>query len=550
MVYPKPGWAVITWIAILCHLADSFHFINLKGDPLRSTRSTASPKVSERYKTSHIVLSSTSDIEENAARSHKVDFVSPLLDYGYPPAVRDLKLRQNNQMGENEKPILLYLPGFDGTYICPFIQFPELGTEFEVWCMTIGMEDRSTYNELKNIVLDFVKNELTVKDADKESSFPSSDSTDRKEEKMQKEETPADSGGLFAGLFGGNIKKMIPKKNGRPIYIAGESFGGILASDITFTILTEQIKRNDPDASIVDLQGLVLINPATCYDRSQLATAGPPVAKTPFPFYLLALFSKLVPLFTDEFSVEQLFLILRAKALPSVIDNPLREAYMGRVALSLPTKLEFMPPSTLDWRLNEWLQAGCAALSDLSFAAFPNFRSLIVVGEKDKTLPSIDEAERLANRVTNPTKTKIHVVDGAGHASTCGSRLDLAAVIRNSFPELQTTRGGTRWRKGKRSQSSNTGGDMSAESDLFAYESTHSKRTRMKPEAQVGYGPNFGMEERYDKADIGLNPLLYWSKSNFQFVQGDSQERTIKIPNSPDPVHYKKTIYTAPNLKD
>jgi len=179
-----------------------------------------------------------------------------------------------------------------------------------------------------------------------------------------KKKTSTDGSGRFAGIFGGNSKKIEQKKNGRPIYIAGESFGGILASDVALTLLTEQKKRNDIDEANVDLQGLVLINPATCYDRSQLATAGPPMAKTPFPFYVLGLFSKLVPLFTDEFSLEQLLLILQAKALPSVIDNPCREAYMGRVALSLPTKLEFMPPTTLSWRLNEWLQTGCAALSD------------------------------------------------------------------------------------------------------------------------------------------------------------------------------------------
>ena len=543
MLHIRPAWAIITWVSFLCHLADSFLFINLKGDPIQSTPSRISPVVSGRHRSGCSELSSTTDTiiepeEESTARSHKVDFVSPLLDYGYPPAVRDLKIRQNyNQIDGNDKPILLYLPGFDGTYICPFIQFPELGTEFEVWCMTIGMEDRSTYDELKNIVLDFVKNDLT-KDEEKVISDSSSEDTKKKEEISQKKSAPADSSGLLEKFFGGNAKKVAPKKNRRPIYIAGESFGGILASDVSLTLLTEQTKRINIDAPIVDLQGLVLINPATCYDRSQLATAGPPVAKTPFPFYLLALFSKLVPLFTDEFSVQQLLLILQAKALPSVIDNPRREAYMGRVALSLPTKLEFMPPSTLDWRLNEWLQMGCAALSDLSFAGFPNFRSLIVVGEKDKTLPSIDEAERLANKVTNPTKTKIHVVDGAGHASTCGSRLDLTAVIRNSFPELQKTRGGTRWRKGKKS---NEGDD---DSDL-AYESTQAKRTSMKPEAQEGYGPNFGMEERYDKADIGLNPLLYWSKSNFQYVQGETQERTTVVPDNPDPVPYKKTVYTV-----
>ena len=193
----------------------------------------------------------------------------------------------------------------------------------------------------------------------------------------------------------------------------------------------------------------------------------------------------------------------------------------------------------MDWRLNEWLQTGCTALSDLSFSAFPNFRSLIVVGEKDKTLPSIAEAERLANKVMNPSKTKIHVVDGAGHASTCGSRLDLTAVIRNCFTELQKTAAGTRWRKAKRSDSDN--GDHSDQS----IETKHVKRTSMKPQAQQGYGPNFGMEERYDKADIGLNPLLYWSKRYFQIVQRVTEERNVAVEKTGDSIQYKKSIYTV-----
>ena len=68
---------------------------------------------------------------KGSSRAHRIDFVSPLLDYGYPPAVEELANRQkkrqrlasnssqaNNILDDNEeKPILLYLPGFDGTYI-------------------------------------------------------------------------------------------------------------------------------------------------------------------------------------------------------------------------------------------------------------------------------------------------------------------------------------------------------------------------------------------------------------------------------------------------
>eukprot|EP00535_Pseudo-nitzschia_heimii_P011930 CAMPEP_0197195940 /NCGR_PEP_ID=MMETSP1423-20130617/32087_1 /TAXON_ID=476441 /ORGANISM="Pseudo-nitzschia heimii, Strain UNC1101" /LENGTH=486 /DNA_ID=CAMNT_0042649703 /DNA_START=474 /DNA_END=1934 /DNA_ORIENTATION=+ len=482
-------------------------------------------------------------LEDNTTRPHRINFVSPLLDYGYPPAVKDLQLEQRNELGDNKKPILLYLPGFDGTYICPFIQFPELGTEFEVWCMTVGMDDRSTYKELKTVLLDFLKSDLSIDDEQRYVSASRSNNTSNVVENQSDRETARKKNdSLFAGLFSVNTKKTENKKLGRPIYIAGESFGGILASDVALTILKES-KSKDAVNSNIDLQGIVLINPATCYDRSQLATAGPLVAKTPFPFYVLGLFSKLVPLFTDEFSLEQLFLILRAKALPSNIDNACREAYMGRVALSLPTKLEFMPPATLSWRLNEWLQAGCAALRDSSFEEFPNLRTLIVVGEKDKTLPSIAEAERLANKVMNASRTKIHVVDGAGHASTCGSRLDLTAVMRGCFPDLQKSD----VKEGRKEKSSSKNFTTSHDNGEFAevLESEQLKRTRMKPEAEQGVGPNFGMQARYDKADIGLNPLQYWSKVNFQSVQCETQEQCILVPQTRESVQYQKSVYSV-----
>ena len=484
------------------------------------------------------------DDNADAPRTHRIEFVSPLLDYGYPPAARDLEARQAGGTNErHEKPILLYLPGFDGTYVCPFLQFPELGTEFEVWCMTIGMEDRSTYDELKSVVLDVLRTDLAAGHRADEavpagaSSESRSEGESETEEAVPGERAPAAGGsGRFSGLFGGNGRKAGAKTTGRPVYLAGESFGGILASDVARTLLEEQ---NAPGgaggASTVDLKGLVLINPATCYDRSQLATAGPSVASAPSPFYLLGLFSKLVPLFTDEFSVEQLLLILSAKGLPSVIDTPRREAYMGRVAFSLPTKLGYMSASTLSWRLDEWLKTGCASTRRSSFGAFPDFRSLIVVGEKDKTLPSIAEAERLANKVMNPGKTRIHVVDGAGHASTCGSRLDLAAVIRNCFPELQTP-------KGRRKPSRKSRGEDPEEELL---EDANPKRTSMKPEAAGGSGPRFGMEERYDKADVGLNPLFYWSKSHYRAVRQDSQQRKVRVPGEAPSVPYQKAVYTV-----
>jgi pimeloyl-ACP methyl ester carboxylesterase len=236
--------------------------------------------------------------------------------------------------------------GFDGTLLAPFLQFPELGTEFDVWGLTMEMDDRSTFEELKNHVLKF-------------------------------------------------IEKYILESNGvRPFYMMGESFGSLLAIEVAHYIQTDL--RHRPSREL--LKGVVLINPATSYNKSQLAMLGPDIASLSsviYPFGLL----RLLPLFTDDYAVPQLFMMLQGKALPLIINDKTREAYMGRVAFSLIHKLKFMPRETLAWRLKEWLRIGCNSMSakeEKFTSTFARLPFLIVVGEKDKTLPSLAEATRLA----------------------------------------------------------------------------------------------------------------------------------------------------------
>lgn len=450
-------------------------------------------------------------------RPHHVQFASPLLDFGYPPTVEEFR---NGRV--SEKPILLYLPGFDGTYICPFIQYPELGTEFEVWCMTVGSGDRSTLDELKMCVLDFINTISAEQDLSIDTETRITDTATTTTTTTSAKTDQSFWTNLFSTFTNSNVAATgkANKTKKRPLYLVGESFGGILASEVALTILHQN--EVDKRAINVDLQGLVLINPATCYDRSQLAAKGPPVSKLPpllYPFGLMGL----IPLFMDDYSLAQLFLILQANALPSVIDNPVREAFMGRVAFSLPTKLEYMNQGTLTWRLEEWLGVGCQRMESRirDFQQYPAFRTLILVGEKDLTLPSIAEAERLVNLLP---KCQVHVVEGAGHASTCGSRMDMTAQLRQTFPEL---------RKNKSNQVRNGKGKNE---DI-------PKRTAMKPEAANGSGPYFGMEPRYDGARIGLNPILYWTKENFQATQKIEQIRKVSMDQNVEPAVYTKIIY-------
>ena len=393
--------------------------------------------------------------KSNRSRSNNlIQFVSPLLEDGYPPAV----LEYEQQLIKN-KPILLYLPGFDGTILAPFLQFPSLSECFDVRALKIGMDDRSTFEELKHAVIDYLMKEYRYDDEDIQQT----------------------------------------------IYLLGESFGGILATEVALELSNKEH---------IELGGLILVNPATSYLRSSLYELGPSIAnaKPLFPIlsnvqYVFSLVTKLVPLFLDEGrAIQQLITILTSKGLPSVVNNPQREAYMGRVAFDLGNRLKLMPKETLKWRLEEWLEWGngifedrfetLQLVRDSTDNSLPGdvdtynllkvsqeLRTLIVVGELDLTLPSIEEANRLSTELFR--RATVHKVLGAGHASTCGGSLNLIELLRDVFPEVDTPN----------------------ESRIANYKAESLEELN-------------GLEPRYDGASIGLNPLLYWSKDYYREWRG------------------------------
>ena len=60
---------------------------------------------------------------------------------------------------------------------------------------------------------------------------------------------------------------------------------------------------------------------------------------------------------------------------------------------------------------------------------------LAVIGELDRFLPSLDEATVLRDACGNPERVwrGTTIVQGAGHASTLGNRVDLLDEIRKAF---------------------------------------------------------------------------------------------------------------------
>jgi pimeloyl-ACP methyl ester carboxylesterase len=340
--------------------------------------------------------------------------------------------------------------------------------------MVIATEDRSTFDQVCDTVVDYIQNHLVMNLTTSAAAAAELNTSPVNNNNSSNNNTKT-----VMNIFGRPSKRSPSKPRTRPIYIAGESFGGIVAVAVLQRLL---LNESEP----MSIKGLTLINAATCYDRSRLALEGLKVAEGKTWLYAIGL-SQLLPLFTDQYSLAQLILMLQAKALPSVIDNEYREAYLGRVALSLPFVIPVLSQETLRWRLKRWLAVGCAKVGGAEqLKAIDAIPTLIVAGEADATLPSIAEAERLASIFPNAL---VHVVPGAGHASTCGSRVDLAALFRSRFPEVRSKGG----------------------------------RLKMKTLAAAGQGPEFGMEPRYDNATVGLSPLRYWTKKLFRRCTAPSE---------------------------
>jgi hypothetical protein len=87
------------------------------------------------------------------------------------------------------------------------------------------------------------------------------------------------------------------------------------------------------------------------------------------------------------------------------------------------------------FRLSHWLETGARVVNDQQLASKLSVPAMAVVGDMDYLLPSEEEAARLGGAVGADRWRGTVVVQGAGHASTLGNRIDLCASIREAFAE-------------------------------------------------------------------------------------------------------------------
>lgn len=269
---------------------------------------------------------------------------------------------------QNSKPVLLYLPGLDGTGLSASQQFDDLSNTFEFWRMTIDKTiDRSSFTELTTAVSSFVQKIVVEQD--------------------------------------------------RQVILVGESFGGLLAPSVALRLQSMAKSSNTKNP----VRGMVMINPATSFYESYWPAFGPILTSLrhieqeeeegissswPTPYSVvggiaLALAVPDSTQFSNILNMVTATKVSTADELQDVV-NSMRDGF-GILADNLPAKV-------VEHRVSQWLPVGCSVVNPRLDQI--DISTLVIVGEDDKMLPTKEEGNRLVKAMKNCTSLS---VKGSGH---------------------------------------------------------------------------------------------------------------------------------------
>eukprot|EP00579_Thalassiosira_antarctica_P032239 CAMPEP_0201998868 /NCGR_PEP_ID=MMETSP0905-20130828/5561_1 /ASSEMBLY_ACC=CAM_ASM_000554 /TAXON_ID=420261 /ORGANISM="Thalassiosira antarctica, Strain CCMP982" /LENGTH=747 /DNA_ID=CAMNT_0048554955 /DNA_START=1 /DNA_END=2244 /DNA_ORIENTATION=+ len=264
---------------------------------------------------------------------------------------------------DNEKPLLLYLPGLDGVGISAVRQYDDLSNAFEFWRMRVDpINDRSTFSELTTAVSSFIQD--------------------------------------------------VAMKQNRKVILVGESFGGLLAPAVAMKMEAIAGKENSP------VMGLVMVNPATSFYKTNWSTWAPILASLrhieqeeeegsssslPTPYSVLGgiALSVTIPDSSQFQSIFDIFSKTATDELQTIVES-MRDGF-GILADNLPAKV-------IEHRVGQWCNVGSQVVNPRLHKL--NVPTLFIGGDEDNMLPTKEEGDRLVNLM--PDCTSMAVKD-AGH---------------------------------------------------------------------------------------------------------------------------------------
>ncbi|XP_061971282.1 phytyl ester synthase 1, chloroplastic-like [Populus nigra] len=259
-----------------------------------------------------------------------------------------------------DSPILLFFPGIDGVGLGLTLHHKALGKVFEVRCLHIPVYDRTPFEGLVKFVEKIVRLE--------HASSPN-----------------------------------------KPIYLVGDSFGGCLALAVA---------ARNPEIDLV----LILANPATSFNRSQLQPLFPLLEALPDELhnavpYLLS--------FVMGDPVKMAMVNIESKLPPGLQIEQLSNNLTAMLP-SLSGLADIIPKDTLLWKLKLLKSAAAYANSRLHSV---KAEVLVLSSGKDQMLPSSDESQRLKSSLKNCT---VRHFKENGHTILLEDGVNLLTIIKGT----------------------------------------------------------------------------------------------------------------------
>jgi pimeloyl-ACP methyl ester carboxylesterase len=192
----------------------------------------------------------------------------------------------------------------------------------------------------------------------------------------------------------------------KPVILVGESFGGLLAPYIAIRAKKGKIAK------------LVLINPATSFDRTPWPMLAPLLAATgiAYPFVGIAALMAIVP---DLGQMQR----MSEKIMGNVNSSANAVDIMSTFLKIGKDFSEQLSAETLVWRISKWFGAG-TSIMDGKYDQIKT-PTLVLIGKNDRLLPSRDEGRRLKTIMTNCEMVEVKEFD-IGHALLEDGFLDFA----------------------------------------------------------------------------------------------------------------------------
>ena len=236
-----------------------------------------------------------------------------------------------------DAPLFIYLPGMDGTGKLLQTQSDNLVAKFDLRCLSIRVDNYSTWQNLA---------EDTVK----------------------------------------LIKAELKNKTNREVYLCGESFGGCLALKTALAV-SDLITK------------LILVNPASSFSR------------LPFLNWGVELISWFPSSIQPYSAAGLLPFLVRLNRISNCDRDRLMES------------MKSVPLHVISWRLSLLRDF---KVTDRQLRSL-NIPSLIVAGAADGLLPSVKEAQKLANLLP---QAKMTILPQSGHACLLETEINLYQILK------------------------------------------------------------------------------------------------------------------------